>query len=121
MLPYFLHFSPDLDEIWYRTYLEKCVLWKTLFTYRGRKYVIVVFHICYQISVCSVWRVLQSSSFDFREDQYREGRAFPTGLNGIHLRVRAVEQRYAASNERLGDICSASRLKQSLSVVMIFS
>ena len=63
---------------------------------------------------------LLSTFFESREDHDREAAAFSAGVSGTHVRVCAVKQRYSDSNERLGDVCSASRREQSRSLVKFF-
>ena len=123
--PYFLHLSPDVDEIWYRMFAKvsekACPERRYLYTegVNALLSVLVIFHICCQIwapSICE--SCIQSSWAPWRPLQ--EAPAFPTNISGTHVRVRAVEQRYSDSNERLGDICNASRCKQSRSLITFF-
>lgn len=123
---FFARFGWNLVRVMFAEVYEKSVLWKTLFTYRRSKWIVVlvICHICCQIRVRSVCESYIQSSwalFEFRENHYREGPAFSTDVNGTHVRVCAVEKRYSDSNARLGDVCSVSRREQSRSLVKFSS
>jgi hypothetical protein len=129
LLPYFFFYISR--PIWMKFGTEyvcrsvwKCVRWKTLFTYRRSKWVVLLFaHLLSDLGAFGM-RVLQSSWALFSVSSVKtitgKAPAFPTDVSGTHIRVCAVEQRYFDSKERLGDVCSSSRREQSRSLVKFF-